>query len=192
MITIRLSGMLMPKAHRHEKLVVSQRPSSGPRAAIPPMVEPQMPEAMPRSLPRKLALRRASEVGSIIAPPMPCSARAAINTSPLPATAASTRRGEDHRSQSEQASPPVLIGQPPADQRRFRRRPGCRSPGPIELRVEVMPDSSMIEGTATLTMVVSTMIRETPRLMIATPNQRLRPAQQRPGRVHDQPSLSEP
>ncbi len=70
-MTTTQSGMLMPNAQRHEKLVVSQPPSSGPSAAVPPMVAPQMPKAMPRSRPRKVALSRDSEVGSIIAPPMP-------------------------------------------------------------------------------------------------------------------------
>jgi hypothetical protein len=35
-----------------------------------------------------------------------------------------------------------------------------------------MPMSSMIDGTATLTMVESTMIRETPRLMTTRPHHR--------------------
>ena len=54
------------------------------------MVAPQTPKAMPRSRPRNVALSRDSEVGSIIAPPMPWSARAPISVPPLWATAAST------------------------------------------------------------------------------------------------------
>ena len=89
-MTMTQSGMLIPNAQRHEKLVVSQPPSSGPSAAVPPMVAPQTPKAMPRSRPRNVALSRDSEVGSIMAPPMPCRARAPISVPPLWATAAST------------------------------------------------------------------------------------------------------
>ena len=49
--TMRPMGMLMKKAHRHERSVVSHPPSSGPTAAIPPMVDPQMAKAMARSWP---------------------------------------------------------------------------------------------------------------------------------------------
>jgi len=82
--------MLIPKAQRQEKAVVSQPPSSGPRAAVPPIVAPQMPKAIPRSRPRKVAFSRESDVGSIRAPPMPWIARAAIRDVPLSASAAST------------------------------------------------------------------------------------------------------
>ena len=89
-MTMTQSGMLIPNAQRHEKLFVSQPPSSGPSAAVPPMVAPQTPKAMPRYASRRnVALSRDSEVGSIMAPPMPCRAgldqRAAAR-----ATAAST------------------------------------------------------------------------------------------------------
>ena len=74
--------MLMPKAHRHEYDVVSQPPSSGPSAAVPPIVEPQTAKAMARSRPRNPALSMDSEVGSIIAPAMPCSTRLPISSGP--------------------------------------------------------------------------------------------------------------
>ena len=80
----------MPKAQRQESSVVSQPPSSGPRAAAPPIVEPQMAKATARSLPRKFALMIDNDVGSINAPPRPCSSRAPINSVPLLDTAAST------------------------------------------------------------------------------------------------------
>lgn len=49
--TAILSGMLMPNAHRHEYEVVSQPPSSGPSAAVPPIVEPHTAKAIARSRP---------------------------------------------------------------------------------------------------------------------------------------------
>lgn len=44
-------GTLIVNAQCHEKLVVSHPPSSGPSAAMPPIVEPQTAKAMPRSRP---------------------------------------------------------------------------------------------------------------------------------------------
>ena len=90
MTMITPSGTLMPKAHRHEKYVVSQPPRSGPTAAIPPMVEPQTANAIPRSLPRNVALMSDSDVGRIIAPPTPCSSRAPMRSPAEPERAAST------------------------------------------------------------------------------------------------------
>ncbi len=82
------SGMLIPNAHRHENAVVSHPPSSGPTAAMPPIVEPQTANAIPRSRPRKVALISDRVVGRIIAPPMPWISRARISRSPVGAKAA--------------------------------------------------------------------------------------------------------
>ena len=88
-MTIRMPrGMLIPNAQRHENAVVNQPPSSGPTAAIPPMVEPQTAKAMPRSRPRNVALMSDSVVGRIIEPPMPWTSRARMSSPPLGATAA--------------------------------------------------------------------------------------------------------
>ena len=83
-------GTLMPKAHRHEKSVVSQPPSNGPTATMPPIVEPHTANAMPRSRPVNVALRIESVVGRTIAPPMPCSTRDTTRSSPVGESAAST------------------------------------------------------------------------------------------------------
>ncbi len=84
------SGMLMPKAHRHENEVVSQPPSSGPTAAIPPIVDPHTANAMPRSRPWKVAFSSDRVLGSIIAPPTPCTSRERMSRSPVGASAAAT------------------------------------------------------------------------------------------------------
>jgi len=78
---------LIQKAQCHEKEEVSQPPSTGPTAAIEPIVEPHTAKAMPRSEPRKVALRSARVVGRIIEPPTPCRARAAMSQAPLGAKA---------------------------------------------------------------------------------------------------------
>ena len=64
-------GTLMRKAQCQEALVVSQPPTSGPRAAMPPIVPPQTAKAIARSLPTNTALMTESELGRIMAPPMP-------------------------------------------------------------------------------------------------------------------------
>lgn len=80
--TISTIGMLIRNAQRQVKLVVSHPPTTGPTAAIPPMVEPQIAKAMPRSRPVKSALTVENVAGRIIAPPTPCRRRAAINVVP--------------------------------------------------------------------------------------------------------------
>ena len=77
------TGMLMKNDQRHDRFVVSQPPSSGPIAAMPPMTAPQMPNAMARSRPRKLVLRIDWVAGRIIAPPTPWSSRAPMSIVPL-------------------------------------------------------------------------------------------------------------
>ena len=58
--------------------MVSQPPTSGPRAAMPPIVPPQTAKATARDLPTKTALMTDSELGRIMAPPTPWRARAAM------------------------------------------------------------------------------------------------------------------
>ncbi len=82
------SGTLIPNAHRHEKVVVSQPPSRGPTAVIPPMVDPQTANAIARSRPRNVALMSESVVGRIIAPPTPWTRRDPIRNAPVGASAA--------------------------------------------------------------------------------------------------------
>jgi len=168
-------GTLMPNAHRQESSVVSQPPRSGPRAADPPMVEPQTANAIARSRPAKVALSRDNEVGSIIAPPSPWSTRAPISSAPDPADAASRLAA------TKTSTPTTNIRRRPV---RSATRPTTRSRD-AKTRVyaswthcapaELTPRSAMIAGTATLTIVTSTMIVATPRLMANSPHQRPRP-----------------
>ena len=90
--TIRTAamGMLIRKIQRHPKLVVIQPPRIGPRAAMPPIVPPHTPNAAARSLPWKVELTIDNVEGSTSAPPTPCSRRARISSSPLPAMPART------------------------------------------------------------------------------------------------------
>ncbi len=83
------SGRLIVKAHRQLYEVASQPPSSGPTAAIPPIIDPQMPNATARSRPVKTVFTVDSVAGMIIEAPTPCAKRAAISSAPFPARAAS-------------------------------------------------------------------------------------------------------
>ena len=76
MMTMMPIGTLMRKAQCHEALVVSQPPTSGPSAAMPPMVPPQTAKATARDLPTNTALMTERDAGRIIAPPTPWRARA--------------------------------------------------------------------------------------------------------------------
>lgn len=172
MVMMTPSGTLMPNAQRHEKSVVSHPPSSGPTAAMPPIVDPHTANAMPRSRPRNVAFSSERVLGSIIAPPTPCTSRARISRSPLGAKAAATDDRENR------ATP----------MRRSRRRPNRSARLPNRSRseaktrvyascthctcVEEMSRSSTIAGIATLTIVESTMISATARLMKTRPIQR--------------------
>ena len=74
---------LIPKAQRHEYDVVSHPPSSGPTAAIPPMVEPHTANAMARSRPTNVAFSVDRVEGSSIAAPRPWTTRAEIRSGPF-------------------------------------------------------------------------------------------------------------
>ena len=70
------SGRFTRKIHRHPKVSVSTPPSNGPRAAAELITAPQTPKAAARYLPRNVADTVDRVFGMIIAPPMPCNARA--------------------------------------------------------------------------------------------------------------------
>ena len=74
-------GMLTRKIQRHESHDVSIPPTSGPIATAAPTVAPQIPNAVPRSRPWNSCESSASDVENMIAPPIPCSARARIRNS---------------------------------------------------------------------------------------------------------------
>lgn len=69
------NGMLSQNAQRQLTSVASQPPTSGPTAAMPPIVEPQIANAMPRSRPWNIALRVESVLGRTIAAPRPWTRR---------------------------------------------------------------------------------------------------------------------
>src|ERR1035437_4891302 len=86
--TIMPKGMFIQNAQRHVAFVRSQPPTSGPIAAMPPIVDPHTANAMARSLPTKIALRLESVAGSRNAAPMPWRSLAAMSVAPEPAAPA--------------------------------------------------------------------------------------------------------
>ena len=81
---------MIPKIQRHEAWSTSSPPPSGPiTIAIPPHAV-HVPIAAPRSSSGKTAVMIASEDGTSSAPAIPCSARAAISSSTVGASAHST------------------------------------------------------------------------------------------------------
>ena len=86
------SGTLIAKIQRHEAWSTSQPPTSGPATeAIPPHAV-HAPIAAARALFSKAATMIASELGVTSAPAAPCSARAAISTPMVGATAHATEK----------------------------------------------------------------------------------------------------
>ena len=164
----------MPKAQRQENSVVSQPPSSGPTAAMPPMVEPHTANAMPRSRPRKVALMIESVVGRIIAPPTPCASRARMRMPPSGALAAST---EDA---ANTITPTTMTLRRPKRSARLPKTSSRAANTSVYdscthcTSVDVMPRSSTTAGIAPFTIVESTMISETAMLMKTSPIQRRR------------------
>ena len=83
-------GTLTKKIASQPMPSVSTPPTSGPTATEAPVTAPQTPNAVPRSRPWKAEASSASEVANMNAPPMPCSARARLRTSGVPASAHSS------------------------------------------------------------------------------------------------------
>ena len=101
------SGTFIAKIMRHDSASTSRPPSGGPTAiaALVPAVHD--PIAAARSSGPKTAVMIASELGTSSAPAAPCTARAAMSTSTVGATA-----------QMSEATP-----KPPTPSAKIRRRP---------------------------------------------------------------------
>src|SRR5690606_81986 len=168
------SGRLMPKAHRHENAAVSQPPSSGPTAAMPPIVEPQTANAMARWRPVKVALSSDSVAGRIIAPPSPCTTRDRISSSPFGESAAATLET------ANSTTPRMSIRRRPMRSARVPKTSSSAAKTRVYdscthcTWVDERPMSSTTEGIATFTIVESTMMSETATEMTTRPSQRRR------------------
>ena len=81
-------GTFNQKMYCHDHPVVTAPPTNGPMATARPPMAPQAPSAAARRSGRTAWLNRVSERGMIMAPPAPCTARAATSTPMLGASAA--------------------------------------------------------------------------------------------------------
>ena len=73
--------MFTQKIQCQDRPLVSTPPSTGPTATATPVVAPKNANAVPRSLPWNAPDSSASAVANMIAPPMPCAARASDRNS---------------------------------------------------------------------------------------------------------------
>ena len=74
-------GTLTKKIQFQPMPEVITPPTTGPIATAAPITPPKTPKATPRSLPWNAPAINASEVANIIAPPVPCTARARLSIS---------------------------------------------------------------------------------------------------------------
>ena len=84
--TATATGRFMRKMSRHETALISQPPSSGPKAMATPLKPDQAPMARERSAGTKEACKMARLPGVSRAAPTPCSPRAATRVAALGAT----------------------------------------------------------------------------------------------------------
>ena len=98
-------GRFTKKIQRQESPLVITPPSTGPTATATPVTAPKTPNAVPRSVGAKAWASSASEVANMIAPPVPCSARASA-------------RNVTELASPQSSEPPVKTTMPMANTRR--------------------------------------------------------------------------
>ena len=81
-------GTLIQKIQCQEMPSTTAPPTIGPSATPVPLMPDQMPRAAPRRFSGKALASRVSVSGATMAPPMPCSARAATSAPVVGASAA--------------------------------------------------------------------------------------------------------
>ena len=108
-------GTLIQKIHCQDAYSVMPPPMTGPSATPRPPIAPHSPSARPRRSGAVTLASRVSVSGMTIAPPTPCTARAAISTPMLGASAAAALASGEH-------------GQPDASSRRRPNRSPSAAP----------------------------------------------------------------
>ena len=162
-----IRGALTRKIHRQPARVTSSPPASGPAiAAIPPHAVHE-PMAAPRSSSAKVAMITASAAGVSRAPITPCTARAMISVTPLGATAhnneanpkpATPRVKIRFSPNTSPSEPPTRISAPSISA--YALTTHCCTVNPP-------PRSRLMAGSATLTIVASSMATLEPRMHAA-------------------------
>ena len=109
------TGTFSQKTQCHEMPLTTAPPTSGPNATARPLMPPHAPRKTPRRSSGTPAERIVSVSGITIAPPSPCTARAASSTPIVGASAAA-------------AEPAVKIAIPIANSRRRPKRSPSAAP----------------------------------------------------------------
>ena len=156
-------GMFTKKIPRQLQPVVMIPPSTGPTATATPVTAPQTARAVPRSRPWKACASSASEVANMIAPPIPCPARASTRkTGPFASAQSSDPAVKIARPIANSSLRPKMSASEPAvsssaaSDRAYASTTHC-SWAKLACR------SSWMLGSATFTIVTSTSSMNVPR-----------------------------
>jgi hypothetical protein len=148
-------GTLTKKIHSQPMPEVITPPTTGPTATAAPITPPNTPNAMPRSFPWKALAISASEVANIIAPPIPCTARARFSASGVDdspqtaeATVNTTRPVTNTRRRPTRSANAPAVSRNAARVSEYALTTHCRS-----LKLEC--SERWISGSATFTTVMS-------------------------------------
>ena len=143
-ISTRPSGTLSQKIQCQEMPLTTAPPTSGPNATASPLMPPHAPRKTPRRFSGTPAERIVSVSGRTIAPPRPCTARAA-SSAPIDgaSAAAAEASGEDAEPDREHQPAPEAVAERRAGQEQDGEDERVRVDGPLEpaeARMQVLAD----------------------------------------------------
>ncbi len=126
-------GTFSQKIQCQEMPETTAPPTSGPNATARPLIPPHAPSARPRRSAGTAAERIVSVSGITIAPPRPCTARAALSASIDGASAAAPEAsGEDAEAEREDAPPPEAVAEGRAGEQQHGEGERVGVDGPLE------------------------------------------------------------
>ena len=157
------TGMFTKKIPRQLQPVVITPPRTGPTATATPVTAPHTANAVPRSRPWNAWASSASDVANMIAPPIPCPARAATrNSGPVasahssdPAVNTASPIVNSSRRPNMSASEPAVSSSAASDSA-YASTTHCSC-------AKLACNSSWMLGSATFTIVMSTSSMNVPR-----------------------------
>ena len=155
-------GMLMKKIQLQWIFWVSTPPTIGPNARASADTPAQIPIAVPRWRGGNVAVMIDSVAGFISAAPTPCTVRAAMSDVCAPSEPAPERRAVKTTRPTMKIAPPAeQVGELSSGQQQHAERQRVGVHDPLELR-DADPEVLRIDGSATFTTVLSSMIMKSP------------------------------
>ena len=128
-----------------------------------PRRRPRCPIAVPRCRGGNVAVMIESVAGFISAAPTPCTTRAPISmAAPLGEPAGERRGGEDHEADHEDPAPAEQVGELAAGEHEGAEGERVAGDDPLELARSAGSATVWIDGSATFTTVLSSMIMNSP------------------------------